>query len=391
MMATVAALQAFDMFSLLDLSALGELTDDFAFLDNVDFALLGNVFEDVAAYQFTTDTAHLAAFGGTDFAFINGIPVSGTVTGMALTNGSLADGLGGQELVALISGFSVSTSDLAKAVASTSSKDDVALLTKMFAGADRFDLSEGNDFAFGLGGADKMFGNGGNDILIGGTGNDSLSGGNGNDGLEGGKGEDKLLGGGGFDTAFYDGEAAGQLIDLGLKTKQANGDTLSSIEALVGSKFGDVFTAAATGSSLFGEAGSDTLFGRKGADILDGGLGQDSLTGGAGKDVFVFDDAAGLKNADLITDFKRGSDKIGLSSTIFGKLAQVDGHLAPSAFVSGAMISAAQDASDRLIYNTTSGVLLFDPDGTGSKAAQVLCQLGLDLHPALTAADIVLI
>jgi len=79
---------------------------------------------------------------------------------------------------------------------STSSKDDVALLTKMFAGADRFDLSEGNDFAFGLGGADKMFGNGGNDILIGGTGNDSLSGGNGNDGLEGGKGEDKLLGGG---------------------------------------------------------------------------------------------------------------------------------------------------------------------------------------------------
>jgi len=37
---------------------------------------------------------------------------------MALTNGSLADGLGGQELVALISGFSVSTSDLAKAVAS---------------------------------------------------------------------------------------------------------------------------------------------------------------------------------------------------------------------------------------------------------------------------------
>ena len=376
---------------LLNLSALGDQTEDFAFLDNVDFALLGNVFDDVVAYQFTTDTTHLAAFGGTNFAFINGVPVSGTVTGMALTNGSLADGLGGQELVALMSGISVSAIDLAKAVASTSSADDSELFLKVFAGNDRFDLSEGDDIAFGQGGADKMFGNGGKDFLIGGTGNDSLSGGLGDDGLEGGTGADKLLGGGGFDTAFYSGEAAGQLIDLGLKTKQANGDTLNSIEALVGSKFGDLFTAAATGSSLFGEAGSDTLLGRKGADILDGGLGQDRLAGDAGKDTFVFDVAAGINNSDLIGDFKSGTDKIALSAAIFGKLPLVGGHLAPSAFVSGTSVTAAQDASDRLVYNKNTGVLLFDADGVGGKAALVVCQLGDGLHPTLTAADIILI
>ena len=48
------------------------------------------------------------------------------------------------------------------------------------------------------------------------------------------------------------------------------------------------------------------------------------------------------------------------------------GILAASAFAIG---TAAADASDRIIYNPTSGALLYDADGTGARAAVLFATL----------------
>ena len=61
---------------------------------------------------------------------------------------------------------------------------------------------------------------------------------------------------------------------------------------------------------LIGGAGRDRLVGGRGDDILDGGLGRDVKSGGAGSDIFVLGRGNGV---DLIRDFGRGSDSIGLA------------------------------------------------------------------------------
>ena len=402
-MTQVSAFQTFDMPKALNLSGLGQISDAFDFLDNVDFALLGKVYQDVAAYQFTTDTTHLAAFGGTNFSFTNSVPVSGTVTGVALTEGSLADGLGGQTLQTMISGFSISAVEIANAVTSLSTTDDAVVLGKIFAGADRFDLSEGNDVASGFAGNDKMFGNGGNDKLLGDDGNDVLSGGKGddrlfggagNDVLDGGPGADFLHGGAGNDIVSYATATAGQTIDMALITAQTNGDTFVSIEGLIGSNFADTFTATRVATSLFGMGGADKLVGGTRNDIISGGLGKDTLTGGAGIDTFRFDVAPTAANADLITDFLRATDKIGLSSTVFKGLTLLGAHgLDPSNFIRSATATAtsALDANDHLIYNTTTGMLFYDADGAGGKAGVAIAQLGDTHHVVLAATDFLII
>ena len=63
---------------------------------------------------------------------------------------------------------------------------------------------------------------------------------------------------------------------------------------------------------LFGGNGDDRLFGQDGNDLLVGGAGNDTLTGGDGRDVFQFGLTGTRREADVITDFKIGEDKIQL-------------------------------------------------------------------------------
>ena len=101
----------------------------------------------------------------------------------------------------------------------------------------------------------------GNDTLTGNGGNDFLNGRRGNDSLIGNAGNDILIGGNGTDF-------------------------------------------------LVGSAGDDLLNGDSGNDTLRGELGTDILTGGNDKDIFVFASGEGI---DTITDFKLGTDQIGLT------------------------------------------------------------------------------
>lgn len=226
----------------------------------------------------------------------------------------------------------------------------------------------GNDSLSGLAGNDTLAGNAGNDILDGGADNDTAnyndsafavnidllhgttSGGDaqgdtlisienlvgsntaterdflygddnsnelyglaGKDILEGGAGADILDGGDGWDYARYIRSDAGVHINLetGVNTGgHAEGDTLISIEAVVGSSHDD---------TLIGGTGNDYLKGEDGNDTLSGGAGLDEVYGGADSDTFVFHGSTAFTNVDKVMDFHiSDNDKIDISDVLSG-------------------------------------------------------------------------
>ena len=163
---------------------------------------------------------------------------------------------------------------------------------------------------------------------------------------------------------------------------------LPAAGVLTGTARADTLTGSGIANKLYGRAGADTLSGKGGGDVLYGGLGKDTLTGGAGKDAFVFD--AKPEN-DLITDFsKADGDQIRLSRGIFTGITHT-GALTSAEFHAAAGATAAHDASDRVVYDTTSGVLYYDADGIGGTAAIAIATLGTTTHPALAFTDILMI
>ncbi len=137
--------------------------------------------------------------------------------------------------------------------------------------------------------------------------------------------------------------------------------------------------------TLTGGSGNDTITGGKGNDTIVGLKGNDTLTGGAGKDTFIFDTALNASsNVDKITDFSVGDDTVRLENSVFTALAT--GTLAAGAFYVG---TAAHDASDRIIYNKTTGALTYDSNGNAAGGAVQFATLSTNL--ALTNADFMVV
>ena len=146
---------------------------------------------------------------------------------------------------------------------------------------------DGDDLLVGGAGKDNLYGDDGFDHLIGGAGNDKLYGGKNDDTLEGGLGADVIDGGDGTDQATYEHSKSGVTFKPDANDGsifhgsggEAEGDTLTSIEYLIGSHFND---------TLYGNPGeSNTMEGLDGNDILVGGSGDDYLIGGAGADALI--------------------------------------------------------------------------------------------------------
>jgi Ca2+-binding RTX toxin-like protein len=206
----------------------------------------------------------------------------------------------------------------------------------------------------------------------------------GNDWLAGGLGSDTIDGGTGLDTVSYSSSSAGVSVNLTtgvVSGGDAAGDVLASIENVIGS---------ARANTLIGSALANRLSGGGGADVLSGKLGVDTHTGGAGNDVFLFDAALGAGNVDVITDFNAPQDTIRLENTgsgLFNAIAR--GTLKAIAFYSAAGAVRGRDSDDRIIYNTTTGDLYYDRDGSGSSTAVKFATLSS--RPAITNADFVVI
>lgn len=135
--------------------------------------------------------------------------------------------------------------------------------------------------------ADIITGDGNGNVLSGLAGADNLYGGAGNDILIGGSGADVLNGGADADTVSYQGSTSGVNVDLSLSGAQsggdAQGDTLSNFESIIGSGLNDTLHGDSASNALYGGGGADIIY----SDTVAGG-GIDLLVGGTGADTYVF-------------------------------------------------------------------------------------------------------
>ena len=87
-------------------------------------------------------------------------------------------------------------------------------------------------------------------------------------------------------------------------------------DLLAGDEGADTVSGGQGSDTIYGGQGEDGIFGDRGHDLLIGGEGRDILTGGAGEDLFIIErtsTASIITEADIITDFGNGNDKIVLT------------------------------------------------------------------------------
>jgi Ca2+-binding RTX toxin-like protein len=244
----------------------------------------------------------------------------------------------------------------------------------------------GNDTLKGFGGGDTLYGGIGDDYLAGLDGNDTLWGENGHDTLNGGTGVDTMRGGTGNDTYYVDQyddvvtESGGQGVDVVRTSVSYSLPAGADIETLETTDEDD-----ATPFELFGNSSGNVVRGNAGNNVIGGGDGNDELTGFGGADSFWFGTPPNaMTNIDVITDFNVADDTIELDQDFFDSLGA--GNVSAGEFVIGA---AAQDANDRIIYNSGTGALLYDSDGSGGSAAIQFAQLNPGL--GLTHLDFLVV
>ncbi|MEH2290651.1 calcium-binding protein [Nostoc sp.] len=275
-----------------------------------------------------------------------------------------------------------------------------------------------DDYLVGSNGNDTLRSGNGNDTIDGGagedlldisfsTGNHFLNGGDGNDSLQAqsiiydefgtyigssASGNNTLNGGAGNDTLFIDGSAENNLLDGGdgndylytdSYTTSGNntfnggvGNDTLNVDSSTGNNLLDggdgndslIASFASGNNTVIGGNGDDTLTGGDGDAILIGGKGNDRLFGEGGIDTFVFNSFD--EGLDLIRDFGANNEPnelIQVSAAGFGGGLSA-GVLQASQFTLG---ESATTSSQRFIYNSTTGALFFDQDGSAGAFTQV--------------------
>ena len=155
---------------------------------------------------------------------------------------------------------------------------------------------------------------------------------------------------------------------------------IDSNDYLMGGSSDESFYGGKGNDTLIGEAGNDRLIGGTNNDILAGELGNDTLIGGAGFDQFMFN--ASTDGIDTIIDFNKSEgDKILVSAEGFGDIFVAD-VLPSTQFTIG---STATNTSQHIIYNSSTGALYFDADGSGSQLQVQFATLATNLP--LTSSD----
>jgi Ca2+-binding RTX toxin-like protein len=203
--------------------------------------------------------------------------------------------------------------------------------------------------------------------------------------IDGGGGADIMYGVSGDDTYFVD----NALDDVIEQVNGGNDTVITNASYTLGTgdyvEFLRTYGSATTNAiNLGGNEFANTIFANSASNIVNGGGGGDVLWGGAGNDTFRFDTALGADNVDRILDFNTAADTIALDNAVFSTLAL--GGLSAGAFRVG---TAAADADDRIIYNSTTGALIYDSNGSGTNGAVQFATLASGL--ALTSGDFVVV
>jgi Ca2+-binding RTX toxin-like protein len=132
----------------------------------------------------------------------------------------------------------------------------------------------------GTAGDDFFTGDDLGNALTGLAGNDLLSGAGGNDWLTPGPGSDTIHGGSGADMVSFVDLARGVIADFNLGTARSGTDTntLTDIENVTGTIFGDFIRGDAGDNRIRGLGDYDWLVGSGGNDFFDGGTGRDMIS-----------------------------------------------------------------------------------------------------------------
>jgi serralysin len=109
-------------------------------------------------------------------------------------------------------------------------------------------------------------------------------------------------------------------------------------------------------------------------DKIIGNSVANQLTGGLGKDSFVFASKLSDFNVDTITDFNIAEDSLILDRAIFKALNAGKVLTAQELFVSANSL-AAENAAQRIIFNTAAQSLYYDADGVGGESAMLFALL----------------
>ena len=219
------------------------------------------------------------------------------------------EGRGGAD--SLAGGNGIDSASYAQSVNAVS----VSLLTGTGTGA-----TTSESFGDTLSNIENLTGSAYGDTLEGDANANVLDGGAGNDTLTGGAGGDTLIGGDGIDSASYAASTSGLTVALtaGLVTQtgDAEGDTFSNVENLIGTAFND---------TLVGDLSANTLNGGSGDDLLEGLSGADSLQGGTGNDTASYAHAGAAVSASLAdASTNTGADAAGDSYSDIENLAGSD-------------------------------------------------------------------
>ena len=224
----------------------------------------------------------------------------------------------------------------------------------------------GNDLA------QTLNGNSGANLLTGLDGNDILNGNDGADILDGGIGDDLLNGGAGLDTASYAAAAGAITLSLAVTGAQATGgagnDTLTGIENITGSAFGDQLT---------GDSAANILKGNAGNDILDGGSGADTLDGGSGDDLYYVDHAGDL----VVEAAASGADTVRTTLVSYALTVEVENLV-------GTLATGQALTGNSLTNSITGGGGADILDG-GSGADTLAGGLGNDIYYVDNVSDVV--
>jgi len=149
-------------------------------------------------------------------------------------------------------------------------------------------------------------------------------------------------------------------------------DTLTGVENLVGSAF------------------NDKLLGNGANNVLGGDAGRDTLTGGGSTDTFAYQKPD--EGSDTITDFSV-DDSFRISAAGFGGGLQAGTVLSTTESPTGVFVSSNNPTpigtSANFLYDTDTGLLDFDSDGTGVLARAAIATLtGV---PALSAGQFTIV
>lgn len=175
--------------------------------------------------------------------------------------------------------------------------------------------------------------------------------------------------GGGIDTIDASNQTQTQVIDL-------RAGEFSSIGAVI-KRYTDNSTKlypAKNNVSIAYDTIIENAIGSNQDDTIIGNSVANQLTGGLGKDNFVFASKLSDFNVDTITDFNVTDDSLTLNRTIFNTLNSSKALTAQELFIS-ANATSAENATQRIIFNTTSHDLFYDADGSGGDSAVLFALL----------------